>query len=214
MARTSVALKGAGMKSRIDIWLSALEEFGALCAVDTRKDAERVLARFEDEGVAFLTVTLPTMARDLERALSYGELSDDLFVGFKRKTFELTVSTPGAGVKTKKWSHRGAPVFLQGFFEIIFDVTPEWTYDDYVDMLNVDGSPAPKIRCTDDEEAVVRIACAIWAIRQLSLLFSKEKELCSDDKVEEAIRRYVQLDEELMLPLPMTVWYPSSSGTT
>jgi hypothetical protein len=45
---------------------------------------------------------------------------------------------------------------------------------------------------------------SLKALRQLTLLFSKEKALCDDQKVVEAIAEYVKTDEDVKLPLWMS----------
>jgi hypothetical protein len=58
------------------------------------------------------------------------------------------------------------------------------------------------MRCTSDEADVARMASAIFAMRQLCLMFSKEKDLCSDELIDAAIEKYVLLDDTLTHPLP------------
>jgi len=201
------------MKSRCEIWLSALEELGALCSVDTTHDAIRVVRRVEHEGDAFFTKTLPSYAKDLERSLASGSIPVELFEAFARRQFDVRVNYNGAGWKTKKFSSHGAPYLLGGFMDIVFNPTMEmsdWWYTQALDLWDL----VPLMRVTSDEADVARMASAIMAIRQLCLMFSKEKDLCSDELIEASIEKYVTLDGELMHPLLMTDRSPSSEGDT
>lgn len=191
------------MKSRCEIWLSALEELGALCSVSTTRDAVSITRRIENEGEAFFTKTLPSYAKDLERSLDAGEIPSWLYSSWTRRRLDVTVEYPGGGSKLKKWSSRGAPVFLGGFMDIVFDSSPVMSDEEYELVSQSPSLLAPRMRCTSDEADVARMASAIYAIRQLSLMFSKERDLCSDELVEAAIEKYVLLDSEMIHPLSM-----------
>lgn len=91
------------MNSLIDLLLEVLEESGTLCGIDTSQDRKTILARYETEGESFLTITLPSIVKDLYKALDQEKVTPDLFVAFKRL------------------KGRVLPVFLGGFFEQLFD---------------------------------------------------------------------------------------------
>jgi hypothetical protein len=91
------------MNSLIVLHLRVLEESGSRCGIDTSQDRKTFLARVEKEGESFQTITLPSMVKDLYRALDQREVSDNLFPAFTRE-------------KGKK-----IPKFLGGFFRILFD---------------------------------------------------------------------------------------------
>lgn len=189
------------MKSRCEIWLSALEELGALCSVSTTRDSITVMRRIDNEGESFFTKTLPTYAKDLERSLDAGAIPTWLFSAWTRRRMDITVQFDDAGSKVKKWSAHGAPSFLGGFMDIVFDSTPVMSDGEYsIHTSSIDG-PAPRMRCTSDEADVARMASAIFAMRQLCLMFAKERDLCSDDLIEASIEKYVLLDDTLTHPL-------------
>jgi hypothetical protein len=190
------------MKSRCEIWLSALEELGALCSVSTTRDSITVVRRIENEGESFFTKTLPTFAKDLERSIDAGEIPTWLFSAWTRRRLDITVLNDDGVPKVKKWSAHGAPSFLGGFMDIVFDSLPVMNDRDYSEMLNRSVSPAPRMRCTSDEADVARMAYAIYSMRQLCLMFSKEHDLCSDELVEASIEKYVLLDNTMTHPLP------------
>lgn len=191
------------MKSRSEIWLSALEDLGALCSVSTARDATTVLRRVEHEGDEFFTITLPQMAKDLEEALSLGAIPSRLFEGWSRTNMCVHIDREGKHVgKIRRFAGAGTPKFLGGFYEIVFNTDLEMTSELYTCYENASVRPLPLMRQTDNEADIAEMASAIYAIRQLCLMFGKEKELCSDSAVQEAIDRYVTLDRRLIDPLP------------
>lgn len=88
------------MKSLLKLHLTVLADAGALCHVDTTRDGESLTSRYEDEGDTFLTVTLPTLAKDLERGLDQGQW-------------------PSSNPRFKRGS--GLPILFRGFLTRIFD---------------------------------------------------------------------------------------------
>jgi len=95
----------ASLKSLMQLCSEVLVEYGTLCCVCTTRDWETITARVEHEGFSFLTITLPSFAKDFDRSLADGFVAHDSFFGFKRR---------GAG---------GLPCFLKGFLELVFDAT-------------------------------------------------------------------------------------------
>lgn len=91
------------MNSLTQLLLSILEESGMQCCVDTSQDRKTIQARVEREGLSFLTITLPTFYKDLQRALDQGMVTSDLFAPFKR-------------IGDSK-----LPVFLGGFLRLVFN---------------------------------------------------------------------------------------------
>lgn len=65
------------------------------------RDLLTLKSRFEDEGLSFLTITLPTFGKDFDLSLAQGGIDSTLFRSFKKRA--------------------KAPAFLQGFFSHIFD---------------------------------------------------------------------------------------------
>jgi hypothetical protein len=89
------------VKSLLLLWTQVLADAGTWCCVDTSLDQKHAEARFDDEGLSYLTIALPSYASDLHRSLELGEVSPSLFTGFKK---------------------RGAlPLFLGGFMDLVFD---------------------------------------------------------------------------------------------
>lgn len=65
------------------------------------RDIDTLMSRVEDEGLSFLTITLPTFGKDFDMSLAAGRIEPSSFRSFRK--FEK------------------APAFLRGFFALIFD---------------------------------------------------------------------------------------------
>jgi len=89
------------VKSLMLLWKEVALEYGRLCRVSTDRDFDRVTRRVKDEGVSFLTITLPTLSKGLERALEQGWSEPSLYPAFAGKG--------------------KVPHFLSGFFALVFD---------------------------------------------------------------------------------------------
>lgn len=91
------------MNSLLAVLLTeVVRESGHLCGIDTTHDIKTIESRVEHEGESFLTITLPTFFKDLQRALDRGYIASDLFRSFKRNKSEL-------------------PEFLGDFLRLVFD---------------------------------------------------------------------------------------------
>jgi hypothetical protein len=190
------------MKNRCDIWASLATDVARQCSVDATRDIAYVTGRVEKEGESFLKTSLPNFAKDLELSLDSFAVPAHLFAGFHRRDRLITVHTKG-----KKMRH-GLPLFLGSFMEQIFHDSYDVSLAEYLELQSLseaDGVPlsfrfAPIIKTVGSDEDRERMANAIAAVRQLCLAFGKEKELCSDSKTEDAVKKYKACDEELMLP--------------
>lgn len=89
------------MKSLMFLWREAANEMAAWCSISATGDYKKLASRVEAEGVSFLTITLPTYARDFEQALDSGSVKPEHFLSFTRKA--------------------GLPLFLGGFLARVFD---------------------------------------------------------------------------------------------
>ena len=92
------------MKSLTSLWRVAASELAARVCVSTDRDFKTVTSRVEDEGLSFLTITLPAFCADFERSLANGCVAPDAFQGFHRPRHA-----------------QGLPAFMRGFLELIFD---------------------------------------------------------------------------------------------
>lgn len=92
------------MKDLKELLGCMLIDIGMRCRTDTSKDINTMSRRTEHEGVSFLTITLPSFCRDLERGLEEGQVRPSDFPGFR------------------KLGETGAiPSFLRGMLALVFD---------------------------------------------------------------------------------------------
>jgi len=92
------------MKSQMITLLELIiVELGDECSVVTARDIKTVASRVGDQGVSFLTLTLPAFEKDFVKSLDEGMVAPTSFAGFRRRG--------------------GLPEFLGGFLELIFDRT-------------------------------------------------------------------------------------------
>lgn len=159
------------MKSLTSLLQCILADAGDACGVDTSQDLRTILRRTEHEGEQFLTVTLPSMVKDLYKALDQKAVTPDLFPAFHRAQGEAI------------------PVFLGGFFKEVFDPLTGRLYDNSRFPLN------PYHTAQGESE---RMARNIKWICQITGVFGKMFELCPDQKIREAYDRYVIVDGEVM----------------
>lgn len=89
------------MKSLLPLLDQVLLDMEDWCCVSTTLDRKTIYRRVEHEGISFLTISLPNFGKDFEKSLDQGFVSDDLFLGFKKRG--------------------GLPVFLQGFLQNVFE---------------------------------------------------------------------------------------------
>jgi len=191
------------MKSRSEIWLCALEELGAQCSVETHRDVETMTKRVREEGEAFFTSTLPAFGKDLETALSTRRITPDLFKGFKRRKLIVDVySNERVMCLFDLKMSGGVPQFLGGFLDLLFVNTLEMKESDLA--FAQDQAPVlltPSFRPIRGSLTLLQQADAVAAIRQLTLMFGKEKERCAPDRTKAAYDAFIETDRSLDDPL-------------
>jgi len=141
------------MKSLIALWNVLAYELASRCSTSTTMDVKTIQGRTENEGLSFLTITLPTFGKDFQYCLDQGFVVPESFLPFKKVGSCL-------------------PSFLRGFTERVFDPGTGVLLD------------KPDIE-------------AIYAIRQLTLIFSKMLLPCTPERERKAMSDYVQCDEEV-----------------
>jgi hypothetical protein len=141
------------MKSLIALWNELAEELASRCSTSTTRDIKTVSERTKDEGISFLTITLPTFGKDIQYCLDQGFIVPESFLPFRKSGSCL-------------------PSFLRGFTEQVFDPVSGV-------LLN-----NPSVE-------------AIYAIRQLSLIYSKILLPCTPNRERKAMMDYVQCDKEV-----------------
>lgn len=93
------------MKStEIDLMHKVLTDVSIMCNVSMDRDLITIRSRVEAEGESFLTITLPSFAKDFEKSLEQGFIERTQFKAFKRP-------------------HTGSliPAFLRGIVSMVFD---------------------------------------------------------------------------------------------
>ena len=141
------------MKSLTSLWNVLANELAGRCGTSTTMDIKTVQGRIENEGMSFLTITLPTFGKDFQFCLDQGLVAPKSFLSF-RKTGSCL------------------PSFLRGFTELVFD-------------------PSTGILLEDPDVE------AIYAVRQLTLIFSKMLLPCTPERERKAMSEYVQCDKEV-----------------
>lgn len=217
------------MIDRGTLWAATLEDLGRRCSVDTTRDAEYVAERIAREGESFLTTALPQFGKDFERSLEDLAISHTMFAGFGRRSRRLNSLDGHDRIEYRG----GIPKFLQGFVSLVFDDSYDVTRDELRNLAeivrrtndtrragilrdaNVEGAAGEPIFVQDllpplaiptsgkNERELAMMADAIAAVRQLCLMFGKEKSLCSQTLVDKAVEEFVATDKELMAPFSM-----------
>jgi hypothetical protein len=140
------------MKSLTLLWNTIAHELAVGCCTSAHRDIETVAERSKNEGLSFLTITLPSFAKDFERCLELGKMDDSLFSSFHKQ--------------------RSLPAFLSGFSRLVFDRDTGVLLED------------PNVY-------------AIYAIRQLTLLYSKILVDCSAYRKRKALQEFIQCENEV-----------------
>nr|QDH88807.1 MAG: RNA-dependent RNA polymerase [Leviviridae sp.] len=89
------------MKSLMSLWTVMAEDLAMTCCTSATSDINTVRRRVEDEGLSFLTITLPDLGKSIEKWIDQGR----------------------AGINPSfSYGRRGLPVFLRGFLIRVFDL--------------------------------------------------------------------------------------------
>jgi len=89
------------MKSLIALWKMVALDYATRCCTSTTNDLNTVIGRSQDEGLSFLTITLPSFGKDFQKSLDQGIVDRNSFQGFSWRA--------------------GLPRFLGGFLDLVFD---------------------------------------------------------------------------------------------
>lgn len=181
------------MKSLMLLLQLVLRECGARCGTSTDADWNTISRRVENEGLEFLTLTLPQFCSDFERSLALrGTIPDDdsedpLWVGWKRR--------------------EAYPVFLGGFLDIIFDRDTGRLKEDVFLSSAMASESLFKSREIDarigelrhewwtlNEESTLN---AVASVRQITRLFSKIEIEASQERIDAAYRDFLLCENVL-----------------
>jgi len=67
MAKDAVLSLRGGMKSLMLFLQRVLEDLENLCGTSTRLDLKEIQSRVENEGISFLTISLPSFGEDFQK---------------------------------------------------------------------------------------------------------------------------------------------------
>jgi hypothetical protein len=165
------------LKSQFDLHCELINDQLSQLGISAHRDLATVKSRYEAEGMAFLTISLPKLGKDLERSIEQGAMSDDLFVGFSRR---------GGRLDDKR------PVFLGDLFSRIFDT--DGTLLERPDILSIRG-----IRQIAGFHGKLKELCSDTKIRQ-----AYENYVLVDKQISEA--KATSLDFEQFRDVSHLIW--------
>lgn len=141
------------MKSQMLLWENVAKELATWCNTSATMDIKYVQGRLFNEGVSFLTITLPQFGKGFQQALDQNAVDRSLFPGFC-------------------WKRGGLPTFLSGFLGLVFNHDTGVLLED------------PSID-------------AIFAVRQLTLMFSKILLPCTPEREYKAFEEYYECEQDV-----------------
>jgi hypothetical protein len=89
------------MKSLMSLWARMADDMAILCCTSATSDIKTVRRRVENEGLSFLTITLPSLGKSTQKWIDQGEVGINSSFNYGR---------------------RSLPVILRGFFTRVFDL--------------------------------------------------------------------------------------------
>lgn len=139
------------------------------CSADVSdlRDLKTITSRVKDEGLSFLTITLPKFCQDFERSLANEVIDSTSFSGFKRNKYG------------------SIPAFLQGMISQIFDQETGRMKDEF------QKSP----RLAKSSGAANDFPTIIESVRQICLTFKKVELPCSPERVSEAFDSFISIEQ-------------------
>jgi hypothetical protein len=151
----------------LEVAVAVYKDATAKCIADVSdlRDLETIRSRVKDEGISFLTITLPNFCRDFERSLARGYIDSKDFSGFRKE------------------KSRSIPAFLQGMVSQIFDRETGRIYDDEI--------PTSRVTRGDCNFS----STIIEGIRQICLTFKKVEIDCTPQRVQAALQSFVAIEQ-------------------
>jgi hypothetical protein len=168
------------MKNQMLLLQHVLEDMGTWCGVSTSNDYKIIAARVEDEGMSFLTKTFPQFGSDLIKAVDRDFIEarpDHLYTHIREHVEKemADVNVPFEGYARHRVGPNEVaryPHLMSGFFEQIFDIDGD---------LLIDANPN-----------------AIYAIRQVSLMFSKIELPFTPEMERSAMEKFIECEKDVM----------------
>jgi len=162
------------LKSNVSSYLELMEAvyidatIKCTANVSDLRDLETMRSRVEDEGLSFLTITLPQYCKDFERCLAIGYIDPTLFRNFKK--------------------NGPIPAFLQGMVGQIFDCETGRIFDEEHPLVAGVSDPASGMVSSD-------ISTVVESIRQICRTFAKLEIDCTPQRVEAALESFVEIEQ-------------------
>jgi len=162
------------LKSDVNVYLEVMEcvyiDATMKCSADVLdlRDLETIRSRVKNEGMSFLTITLPQFAKDFERSLENGGIDPACFHGFHRR------------------KHEAIPEFLQGMLNQIFDrkTGKVITYEPPNGVTPSEGL------------APCDVPTVVESVRQICRLFNKVELDCTPKRVRSALRSFYEIEQD------------------
>lgn len=154
------------MKSNVSNLLEVMQSIykdaciGCIADVSNERDLITIRSRVEQEGISFLTITLPTFARDFERSLEQGYIDSTCFTAFKK----ISIFRDGRKI------HGPIPAFLQGMVSLLFNKENGRYEQDVTDSFNASS--------------------IVGCVRQICRTFNKLKLPCTPERDQVAIASF------------------------
>jgi len=180
------------MKRLMLLMQTVLLECGTRCGISTDRDWKTITERVENEGLEFLTITLPNFCLGLEKALDRRRVVPDDWTG---------------------WSKRGkTPKFLGEFLDFIFDRESGRLIEDVLtDGMITFRQQFPELASeVSEEEADAYVdfdmkfhrhlldrAEAIACVRQITRAFSKLEVEASKDRIDLAFSDFLDCERDM-----------------
>jgi hypothetical protein len=144
--------------------------------VSDYRDLEVIKSRVENEGISFLTITLPQFCKDFERSLEIGFVDSTAFAGFAKVG--------------------SIPAFLQGMISHIFDRETGRIFSGK--QSNNDGTNVPSSGMAPGD-----ISTLIESVRQICLTFKKVEIECTPNRVSSTLKSFTEIERSFdMFSLP------------
>lgn len=151
----------------LEVAVAVYKDATAKCIADVSdlRDLDTIRSRVKDEGISFLTITLPNFCRDFERSLARGYIDSKDFSGFKKE------------------KSRSIPAFLQGMVSQIFDRETGRIRD-----YETTTSRVTRGDCNT-------YSTIIEGVRQICLTFKKVEVECTPQRVQTALQSFVAIEQ-------------------
>jgi hypothetical protein len=162
----------------IELATAVYIDAAAKCTADVSdlRDLDTLRSRVENEGISFLTISLPQFARDFERALTIGQIDSTLFIGWRR----IILSTGKRG---------SIPAFLQGMISRIFDRE--------TGRIN-----EHEVHTPNNWDARSDYPTIVDSVRQICLTFKKVEIDCTPERVSAALQSFISTERSFEMFTP------------